>query len=89
MYGTYGAFKHRVPGMFKIRYVGQSTVQTGLVRAAACSALPINTHIYMRACRHTLLQRHQRQCMPCAATLRAGIWRVSSRRLLFAVWSLS
>lgn len=30
MYGTYGAFKHKVPGLFKIRFVGQSTVQTGL-----------------------------------------------------------
>jgi hypothetical protein len=52
MYGTYGAFKHRVPGMFKIRYVGQSTVQTGLVRAAGCSALPINTHLHARMQAH-------------------------------------
>lgn len=29
LYGTYGAFRYKVPGLFKIRYIGQNTVTTG------------------------------------------------------------
>jgi hypothetical protein len=28
MYGTYEAFRYKVPGIYKLRYIGQTTVQS-------------------------------------------------------------
>lgn len=30
LYGTYEAFKLRIPGVYKIRHIGQATLGTGL-----------------------------------------------------------
>jgi len=30
-YGTWDAFKFKIPGMFKIRHIGQTTVTTGAI----------------------------------------------------------
>ena len=31
MYGTYEAFRYKVPGLYKIRYIGQTTVSSAAV----------------------------------------------------------
>ncbi|KAK9819952.1 hypothetical protein WJX72_004329 [[Myrmecia] bisecta] len=31
LYGTYEAFRHRVPGIYKIRYIGQTTLSSAAV----------------------------------------------------------
>lgn len=30
MYGTFEAFRYKIPGIYKIRYIGQTTVSSGL-----------------------------------------------------------
>jgi len=40
LYGTYEAFRYQVPGLYKIRYVGQTTVSS-----AAVSAGPMPPHV--------------------------------------------
>jgi hypothetical protein len=32
MYGTYEAFRYKVPGIYKIRYIGQTTLSSAAVR---------------------------------------------------------
>lgn len=34
LYGTYEAFRNKVPGLYKIRFVGQTTLQSAAVRSA-------------------------------------------------------
>lgn len=31
MYGTYEAFRYKVPGLYKLRYVGQTTLSSAAV----------------------------------------------------------
>lgn len=31
LYGTYEAFRYKVPGLYKIRYIGQTTVSSAAV----------------------------------------------------------
>lgn len=31
LYGTYDAFKFKIPGLYKIRHIGQTTVTTGAI----------------------------------------------------------
>jgi len=31
MYGTYESFRYKVPGLYKIRYIGQTTVSSAAV----------------------------------------------------------
>ena len=38
MYGTYEAFRYKVPGLYKLRYVGQTTLSSAAV--FACSSAP-------------------------------------------------
>ena len=40
MYGTYEAFRYKVPGIYKLRYIGQTTVQSAGVRRPSSPPSP-------------------------------------------------
>lgn len=39
LYGTYEAFRYKVPGMLKVRYIGQTTLSSAAVRRLSWAGL--------------------------------------------------
>lgn len=48
LYGTYEAFRYRVPGLYKIRYIGQTTLSSAAVWSSPASQMFFHARCQLR-----------------------------------------